>query len=158
MDIDFEVGIGYGSHDFEEPAQKRQRLDHDPSYPPASNIPRSTIGQLDSWYQNANDNQQLDSEELWMVGFHDSQNIPSTWSSTVPQFTSYSNGDRILGEPTNIFSDLSSLHMRPPTKTQENYDDPVAEGRSDGDVAEESAALFEKDDQNSICFGMVESS
>jgi hypothetical protein len=153
MDVDF--AVGFGSHDFEEPAQKRQRLSHDPSYTPAPNIPASTIGELESWYQSANDNQQLDSEGLWTPGFHDLQNNASIWPNSAPEFTLDSNEYSDLRGAAISLANLPGLQIDPPSESQQNYHDPVAEESTDGEVAEGDVDLSQQEDHGLLCFGMV---
>jgi hypothetical protein len=153
MDVDY--AAGYGSHDFGEPAQKRQRLDHDSIYPPAPDVSISPMGQLDSWYQSADENQQLDSEGLWTSEFHDSQNNASIWSPTALQFTSFQNEDCELRDPLIAVSTLLGLQMDHPSEYQQNYHHPVVEANVDREVAEDSVVLSEQEEDGLICFGMV---
>jgi hypothetical protein len=155
MDIDFIDG--YGSHDFREPAQKRQRLDNDPIPAGASELLASTIEQPDSWHQSVNGNKQLLLEGLWTPGFHDSQNDALNWSSPIPEVVSYSGGGGDQREQSYSSSNLPRLQVPPPVETQQNYHSPITEESNDVEVEEEedSDASSEKEKDGLLCFGMV---
>lgn len=159
MDIDF--ADGYGSHDFQERAQKRQRLDNDPIPSAASELPAPTIGQLDSWHHSVNGDKRLLLEGLWMPGFHDLQNDPPTWLSPTPEVASYSGGAVYQREQSYSSSILPRLQVPPPSEPQQNSHSPVTEESTDVEVEEEGRGDEESDTTpeqergSLLCFGMV---
>jgi len=157
MDIDF--ADGYGSHDFQERAQKRQRLDNDPIPSAASELPASTIGELDSWHHSVNGDKRLLIEGLWMPGFLDLQNDLPTWSSPTPEVASYSGGGVYQREQSYSSFILPRLQV-PPGEPQQNSHSPVTEESTDVEVEEgggdeESNATPEQERGSLLCFGMV---
>jgi hypothetical protein len=155
MDVDFIDG--YGSHDFTERAQKRQRLDNDPIPAGASELLASTIEQPDSWHQSVNGNNQLLLEDLWTPGFHDAQNDPLNWCSPIQEVVSYSGGGGYQREQSYNSSNLPRLQVLSPVETQQNYHSPITEESNDVEVEEEvdGDASTEQEYDGLLCFGMV---
>jgi hypothetical protein len=153
--MDIQAAAPNGSRNFQEPTQKRRRLDHHSFLSAGLRFQASAIARLDSKDQAFKEKEQLLSERVWDPGPHNSQKEPATWSSPISETTSYSKGHSDLTGPLYYPSDLPREKNPLLSGTRQNCHSLVVDGNPGVHIAEGSACLSVTRDKSLLCFGMV---